>query len=177
MTRPHLLMLAPLAVIAAACLQGCGQYTMESQYRPGITTVFVPIWTRGKDVYRRDLEMRLTEAIQKRIELDTPYKIASKDRADTELTGQIVRVGQQVLSKNPETGLPRDLEVTFTVSFIWKDLRTGKILVQKDNLPIADTYITHSPINEDFFEGSEGAINRVAMRVVEHMEADWSVGD
>jgi len=156
-----------------ATLAGCGNYTMDSQYRTGVSTVFVPIWTRGKDVYRRDLEQPLTEAIAKRIEQDTPYKVAGKDKADTELSGKIVRIEQQVLSKNPDTGLARDLEVTFTLAFTWKDLRTGKILKQHSNLRVADTYITECPIGEDFFQGREAVINRAARRVVEQMEADW----
>ena len=173
MTPSRTIASALLLATLLAGLAGCGNYTMKSQYRPGISTVFVPIWTRGKDVYRREIEMRLTEAIAKRIEQDTPYKIAGKDKADTELSGKIVRIEQQVLSKNPDTGLARDLEVTFTLAFAWKDLRTGKILKQHSNFRVADTYITDCPISEDFFQGSEAVINRVARRVVEQMEADW----
>ena len=152
---------------------GCGPYTMKSQYRPGIKTVFVPIWTRGKDVYRRGVEMRLTEALQKRIELNTPYKVASKARADTELSGKIDRIDQQVLSRNPETGLPREKEITFHLSFTWKDLRSGKVLVEHTNFRVADTYIPDQPFREGFFQGSESVINRLARRIVEEMEADW----
>jgi len=173
MTPSRAITSALLAAMALSCLAGCGNYTMKNQYRPGISTVFVPVWTRGKDVYRREIEMRLTEAIAKRIEQDTPYKIAGKDKADTELSGKIVRIDQQVLSRNPDTGLARDLEVTFTLAFTWKDLRTGKILKEYSNFRVADTYITEHPIGEDFFQGSEAVINRIARRVVEQMEADW----
>jgi len=169
----HTLTPVLLAAVSAAFLPGCGPYTTANQYRPGIQTVFVPIWTRGKKVYRRDIEMRLTEAIQKRIEQDTPYKITTKDRADTELRGQITLIRQRILSKNPDTGLPRELEVTFTLAFTWKDLRTGKVLVDEPKFRVADTYITHEPLNEDFFQGSEADINRIAKRVVEKMEANW----
>ena len=173
MTPSRAIPSALLVAMLLAGLAGCGNYTMENQYRTGISTVSVPIWTRGKDVYRRDLEQPLTEAITKRIEQDTPYKIVGKDKADTELTGKIVRIEQQVLSRNPDTGLARDLEATFILAFTWKDLRTGKILKQHSNFRVADTYITESPISEDFFQGSEAVINRVARRIVEQMEADW----
>ena len=87
-------------VVAAMALAGCvemdgdGQdsYTMRDQYRDGITSVYVPMWGRGKDVYRRELEFRLTEAVVKRIELDTKYKVTDRSRADTELAGEIVTV-------------------------------------------------------------------------------------
>ncbi len=162
-----------LLAAAAATSAGCGGYTMKNQYRGGIKTVAVPIWTRGKDVYRRGLEFRLTEALQKRIELDTPYKVVKKSQADTELTGKINLIEQRVLSKNPETGLPRELEATFTVSFTWKDLRNGEVLVERKEFRVADTYIPHRPVGEDFFQGSESLINRLARRIVETMEAPW----
>ena len=162
-----------LLTIMLAGMVGCGPYTTDNQYRPGIKSVFVPIWTRGPEVYRRELEMQLSEALVKRIELDTPYKTSTKDRADTELSGKIMRISQQVLSKNPDTGRPRELEVTFVLSFTWKDLRTGKILVERTNFRIADTYIPHEPVSEDFFQGSQAAFSRIARRIVEQMEADW----
>ena len=157
---------------AFACC-GCGPYTMKDQYRPGIKTVFVPIWTRGTEVYRRELEMRLTKALVQRIELDTPYKTTTKDRADTELRGQIKLISQRILSRNPDTGLPREIEAIFTLDFTWKDLRNGKVLVEHSNFQAVDNYMPDCPFNEDFFQGSEAAINRIARRVVETMEAEW----
>jgi len=162
-----------LALLAAGLAAGCGPYTMKDQYRPGIKTVFVPTWTRGQEVYRRDLEQDLTEAIQKRIEQDTPYKVTSKDRADTELRGKIVRIRQRVLTKNPETGRPREIEETFVVAFTWKDLRTGKILHEDPKFQASGTYIPHRPFREDFFHGSQDVINHLARRIVETMEAEW----
>jgi hypothetical protein len=162
------------AALAAVC--GCSQdptkgYTTQSQYVEDVKTVAVPMWLRGKNVYRQGLEMRLTEAIVKRLEMDTPYKVTDKSRADTELRGTIDLIPQRVLSYNPDTGRSREMEVTLTVSFTWTDLRSGKVLAQRRDLRQAATYIP--PLSEDFFHGSEDAINRLARRVVEHMEADW----
>jgi len=162
----------------AASAGGCSQdptkgYSLASQYDTGIKTVCVPIWTRGRNVFRRDLEFRLTEAVVKRIELDTPYKVVDKSRADTELRGTLDLVSQRVLSFNPDTGLPRETEITISVSFTWTDLRSGKAIKQVANLRQSDVYIPPSPLSEDFFQGSEGVINRLAQRVVEQMESDW----
>lgn len=159
-------------LMAAALSAGCG-YSTESPFRQDVATVAVPMWTRGPNLYRRELETRLTEAIVKRIELDTPYKVVSKDRADTELRGMIKKVDQRVLSKNPDTGRARELEATFIVEFTWKDLRSGKDLVTRKDFRVAANYIPESPLAETFFDGSEDAINRLAKRIVETMEADW----
>jgi len=173
MKTANILTLLVILVAGTFVYPGCGNYTMKNQYRTGIDTVYVPMWTRGRDVYRRGIEMRLTKAIVQRIEMDTPYKVTAKERADTELTGQIKRITQRVLSRNPETGLPRELEATFTLSYTWKDLRTGQVIAEHTNFRVSDTYIPHEPVNEDFYQGSEAAINRIARRIVEQMEAPW----
>jgi len=148
-------------------------YTLRSQYPTNVRTVSVPMWTRGREVYRRGLEMRLTEALVKQIEHDTPYKVTKSVRADTQLKGTIDRVTQQVLTINPDDGLPREIEVMLEVSFRWTDLRTGKVLRERKGFRVAGTYVPSGPFREDFFHGSEDTINRLARRIVEQMQADW----
>jgi hypothetical protein len=165
-------------VVVGVGVDGCSQdpntgYTMADQYRPEVRTVAVPMWTRGKAVYRRELEMRLTEALVKRIEMDTHYKVTSKAHADTVLTGTIDSVDQMVLSSDPDNGLPREIEATIVVSFTWTDLRSGKVLAQQDGFRMARTYIPLSPFNEDFYLGSQDAIDELAQRIVEQMEKYW----
>jgi hypothetical protein len=162
----------------AASAWGCSAdptkgYSLASQYDTGIKTVCVPIWTRGRNVFRREIEFRLTEAVVKKIELDTPYKVVDKARADTELRGTLDLVSQRVLSFNPDNGLPRETEITMSVSFTWTDLRSGKAIKQVANLRQSAVYIPPSPLSEDFFQGSEDVVNRLAQRVVEQMESDW----
>lgn len=178
-TRQKQIGMMILGLLMAGGVGGCFSddptmgYTAHSQYRRGIRTVAVPIWTRGKDVYRRDTEIRLTESLVKRIELDTPYKVTTKQQADTILTGTIDLISQQTLSFDPDTGSPREMQLTFTVSFKWEDLRTGNIIVKKKNFRVAGVYLPPVPFNEDFFQGSEDLIDKLARRIVETMEADW----
>ncbi|HUS90780.1 MAG TPA: LptE family protein [Phycisphaerae bacterium] len=174
-----LALIATGALLAGALLTGgCSQdptagYTLNSQFPDDVKTVHVPIWHRGKNIYRRGLEFRLTEALIKRIELDTPYKVTDRDRAHTELTGTIDLIPQRVLSNNPDTGQPREKEVTLVVSFAWTDLRTGRDRARRQNVRQAGTYIPPEPLSEDFFQGSEDVINRLAQRIVEQMAAEW----
>lgn len=165
----------PFVFLGSGCFNddATSGYTARSQYRTGIQTIAVPIWTRGKDVYRRNLEIDLAAALVKRIELDTPYKVTKKDRADTLLTGSIDVITQRVLSFNPDTSQPREKEVTFTVSFKWKDLRTGKVLAKRKNFEVAVVYLPDAPYNENFFIGSQKLMDKLALRIVETMETDW----
>jgi len=167
-----------LTAAVLAALGGCSSdpgrgYSFESLYPQDVKTVAVPMWEVGQDVYRRELQTRLSEALVKRIEMDTPYKVTTAARADTELRGRIDVVSQRILSYNPATGLPREKELTVKVSFTWKDLRTGKVLVEQPHLVVAQAYITQPPLESDFFQGSEKAVNEVARRIVEHLEAPW----
>lgn len=171
---------AVLAVTAAAVCTGCSNpdptkgYTTISQYRPDIKTIAVPIFHRGTQEYRRDIEFRLTEAVVKQIEAETPYKVVDKSRADTLLTGTIQSVDSQVLSFNPDTGQAREIQLCVTVDFTWKDLRgEGKVLVERKKFRVTAEYIPHEPLREDFFLGSEDAFNKMALRIVEQLAAPW----
>lgn len=167
--------LAVAMLAAAGCAADPSQgYSLSGIYPANVRTVFVPIFTVGEKVYQRDLDFRLTEAVQKRIEHETPFKIVTRGRADTELRGSIDRVSQRVLSSNPDSGLPNEMEVTFSVSFTWTDLRNGSILARATGFRQSDTYIPRQPLGEDFFQGSESLINKLAQRIVEQMEVDWS---
>jgi hypothetical protein len=177
-------------MLTAVAIGGCG-YSDKSMYPEDVKTIAVDIPQVGKDVYRRGLEFRLAEAIVKRIELDTPYKVTKKDRADTLLETTIEQVGQRAMSLNPDTGLPRDLEVTMVVSITWTDLRQDRVRVHHENVRASGTYINPNLINdqpvnnvnvpgdklpaafnEDFFQGSADVINRLAMKIVEEMESN-----
>lgn len=176
MTKRNLYRLSLLlTAVLAVGLVGCEPfgYTARNQYRGNIHTIAVPIWERGKDVYRRDVEINLTKALAKRIELDTPYKITDRQKADTLLTGTIDSIEQATTSFNPDTGTPREIAVTYYVSFQWEDLRSGTILVKKTNFPVSAVYLPTAPFNENFFLGSEALAERLAIRIVETMEADW----
>ena len=169
-----------LAVTAAAVCTGCSNpdpskgYTTIDQYRPEIKTIAVPIFRRGTYEYRRDIEFRLTEALIKQIEAQTRYKVVSKGRADTELTGTIRAIDQQVLSFAPDTGRAREIQMRIIVDFTWKDLRgEGKVLVERKNFRVAAEYIPPDPFNEDFFLGSEDAFNKMARRIVGQLAQPW----
>ena len=171
-----------MALACAMTFSGCnfsadgdgnGHYTMRDPFPTDVSTIVVDMFFRGRDVYRRELEYRLTEAVQKRIEMTTNYKLTTRARADSELRGEVALVSQETLSFNPDTGNPRELEITMTIAFEWRDLRLGEVLVRRDRLQVTGTYIPDSPLSETFFDGSQDVIEKAAIRIVEHMETPW----
>jgi len=159
-------------LIALVAASGCG-YKIGMMHRGDVRTIAIPVWTRGHGVFRRGLEMDLTKAVVNRIQLDTRYRICAEAQADTKLTGQLTNVRQQSLTINTDTGTSRAMEATFTVSFTWTDLRSGEVLVTRDNFEVRGRYITAAPFSETFFAGSREAIDEAAQRIVEQLEEEW----
>lgn len=172
MSRPQAIAALALAALTATASSGCG-YTLKSDFPADVRTIAVPIWRRGTQEYRRDIEIRLTNALVKHIQSSTPYKVVDQSRADTVLTGTLESATQQILSSDPRTNRAREIQLRYTVNFIWEDLRTGENRVVRENFRVATTYIPQAPLAEDFFLGSEHAVNLLAQRIVEQLRSPW----
>src|SRR5262245_1580962 len=97
---------ARLAAVLVFCLAGCG-YSIHPPYQMDIKTVYVPVFRSV--TFRKDLNLMLTEAIQKEIERRTPYKVVgSPEGADTTLEGTVNYVDKNIVVENPQN-LPRQL--------------------------------------------------------------------
>ncbi len=175
-------MIARLTISIALCglvvaFAGCNGdpmlgYSLDTMYRDDVSSVYVPMFIRGSDVYRQGEEYRLTEAVIKQIQADTPYRISDRDRADTLLTGELVSITRTVLATNRDTGNPIEQEIIVRVAFTWTNLDTGEVLADVRGLDVAMTYAPD--LNEDFFQGSQDVYERAARRIVEYMETPWA---
>jgi hypothetical protein len=144
-------------------------YHWNSLYREDIQSVAVPVFTT-KD-FRRGIEFRLTEAVIKQLEAHAPYKVVPRERAETILEGQVTSVRVGTLSKDFQTNLPREQELVITLDLTWKDLRTGKILLQRRGLQ--QDGIFFPSFGEGEWTGAQQAIERFALAIVQEMQADW----
>ena len=149
-------------------LGGCG-YTTRSLYNSSIKTVAVPMWRN--DTFRRQLEFKLTEAIDKNIEARTPYRLASRSTADSVLTGTIVSVQENVLNSNFQTNLPQQTQVSIAVDFTWRDLRTGKVLEVRKNFAASASEVP--AIGTQLPDAEQAVIERLARRIVDSMQKPW----
>jgi hypothetical protein len=126
-------LLAPVALVLPSCEAGGNftllGYTTRPNYRCDICSVRVPIFKSRIyfDETRQGLEMDLTQAIVRQIELKTPYKV--REDADTELSGTIIALNKGILNRNQQN-LPRETETQLAVEVKWIDLRTGENLTK-----------------------------------------------
>jgi hypothetical protein len=146
-----------------------GGYTAGSIHPDNVKTVYVQMWTSQE--YRREVEFRLTEAVTKRILQDTPYRISSKNTADTVLYGELVTIPVTLLGSHFDSDLPKENQIVLVVNWTWKDRRTGEIIAQRRGQEQASEYIPLA--GETFYDGTEIGINRLAESIVEAMQSEW----
>ena len=129
----------------------------------------VSIFT-SKD-YRRGIEFKLTQAIIQQIEARTPYKVESREQADTILEGQLISADMETQSLQYYNDVPQEQRLILTVNFTWKDLHTGQILVERRNFQIAATF--YPTLGEGEFVGQQDAVEKLAVDIVHELERKW----
>jgi outer membrane lipopolysaccharide assembly protein LptE/RlpB len=168
--------------IAVMLLSGCGYdqagnynsppkngYQWHSLYREDVQTVAVPIFT-NRD-FRRGVEFSLSKAVVNQLEAHSPYKVVPRERADTVLEGEIAKVEVSTLSRLYQEGVPQEQSLILTVNFVWKDLRNGRILMERKNFQQAAAF--YPTLREGTFVGTQEAVEKLALDIVQQMQAEW----
>jgi len=151
-------------VLSAGC-----RYSTERPFPTNVQTVHVETFQSRE--FRRDLEFELTEALIKRIEQDTPYRIAPRGTADWVISGEILRVQNMSFGNEFATDLPREIGSTVVVRFRVQDMRTGKIIVEQPRFVYQASYIPS--VKEKFDQAMLRAMDGLAERIVETLETSW----
>jgi hypothetical protein len=158
-----------LGLLAALCsLTGCG-YSSRELFRTDVETVYVEMFESRE--FRRNLEFTLTEAVKKRIATDTPYRVAPREKADTILKGEVLEQRQAAFAPDFRSRQPRDKQMTVVVRVQWKDVRTGRLLIDKPLLLQAVDYLPPAGESEEFAQ--QKALDRLAARIVAEMYNEW----
>jgi hypothetical protein len=160
-----------LALIGACglSLTGCQGYHNDWPYPQEIQTVYVEMFDTSS--FRRGHEFTLTDAICKRLEAQTPYKIVSdRSVADSVLSGRM-GIGTGVLATDYYSARPLEQETTVHVSVTWKNLKTGQLMLEGKEVYASSTY--SDPMGQTFEYSIDRAVNKAAVRVVELMETPW----
>jgi hypothetical protein len=169
-------------LIFALLLAGCGyqqqgDYALQPQsgykwktlYREDVRTVAVPIF--GTKSFNQGVEFQLTKAVVAQIEAMTPYKVVDRDRADTILEGEIVDVKTRTSSRDRDSALPQEQLQGIVVNFVWKDLRSGKILKQEYGFD--ETKVFYPTLGESQYTGTQSAVENLAVSIVHELQAEW----
>lgn len=159
------------AICAALC--GCSDiagYSNEPLFPKDVSSVCLKMFDNQS--FRRGVEYELSDALAKRIEAETPYKIVSnEDLADTVISGQITTIGEFALSMDRDIGSVLEKEVEIQAVVTWKNLKTGELLLDQQAVSAAASYSEYQ--SQDFKYASALAANNMARKIVELMERNW----
>lgn len=136
-----------------------------------IRTVHVPVF--ANTTFAKGLEFELTDAVVKEIQRVTPWKVTSSGAADTQLEATITDAELQRLSTQRESGVTQEQAVKITVSFAFRDVRTGKTIVGRDKFEASDTFVPANPVRERLEVGENAAIQRMARDIVGELRSAW----
>ena len=166
------LLLAGLAGGLAGCAADPRDgYSTMSLYPDEVRTIAIPIFENK--TFSRGVEFDLTNAVIQTIETRTPYKVVTRDRADTILLGQITEVELDQLSKSRQTGLGEEVVVTMTIDFQWRMLDLDRTLVDRKSFTGHGLFTPSNPSSERIELGEYGAIAQLAHDLVDEMQAAW----
>ena len=163
------------SLLFITCLFFCGcvdiiGYSNKSLFPQEVSSVCLEMFDNQS--FRRGVEYELSDALAKRIEAETPYKItSSRDRADSIINGRIVSIDESVLSIEREVGRALEKEVQLTAVVNWKNLKTGQLLIDNQSVSAQATFSEFQ--KQDFSYASALAANNLARKIVELMQKKW----
>ena len=159
--------------LCGLALSGCSGmfgYSNTSLFPENVRSVSLKMFDNQS--FRRGVEYALSDALAKRIELETPYKIVSDaDRADTVMSGQIISISEYALSTDRDIGSILEKEVELRAVVDWKNLKTGQLLIDHQEVRASASYSPYQM--QDFQYASSLAANNLARKIVELMERKW----
>jgi len=159
-----------LSILIFCGCAGKNSYSNEPLFPQDISSVCLEMFDNQS--FRRGVEYELSDALAKRIEADTPYKvISSRDRADTVISGQILSIGESPLTIERQIGRALEKEVQLTAVVSWKNLKNGELLIDNQTVSAEATYSDYQM--QGFNYASTLAANNLARKIVELMETKW----
>jgi len=160
---------AAMALLVASFVSGCG-YNSTSLYPDKVRTVYVEMF--DNKTFWRGQEYVLTDAICKRIEAQTPYKVYSdREGADTILSGYITTIDKGTLVMEPDIGRPLEQQMRMVAVVTWTDRRSGEALLDKVSVTAAADASQFQSQGDSY--ASSLAANRLADSVVGMMRKKW----
>lgn len=160
-----------LALVLGSMLAGCGYRLAGSSalYPAGIDTVAIPTVTN--ETFHRGNTAQLTAALVGQLEARTPYRVESLARADSVLEVTITDIRRRTTSRNLDTSLPHEQLYIVLADVVWKDLRSGQVLMRLANFE--QTAALYPTLGESDFLASQEAAEQLALGIVEAMGDDW----
>ncbi len=165
-----------VVLMLALSLSACSSdptlgYANVSPHASSVRSISVPIFNNTS--HQHGTETLLTQALMKRVQRSTPWKLTTSNAADTTLTGSIVSVELERLGQDHVTGLGNEMAVDIAVDFRWVDNRTGESLIARRNFRGSATFVPAQGVREPIETGLQGAVEALADSIIAELRTDW----
>lgn len=123
--------------------------------------------------FRRDIEKQLTEAVEKEINLRTPFKLEpDHTKADSLLSGVITYANKGLVVEAP-TNFARELNMTINVAVKWT--RNPPTEVEDKQLPtmVVETINFIPEVGDTTLGATNKVVQALAKQIVDMMEQPW----
>ncbi len=155
---------------------GCG-YTQKTVLPAGIKTIHVET-VRNKIplgklyAYEPGLEIKITNAIIRRLHVDGNLKVVPREKADAILEADLIGFDQEGMRF---TGLERieEYRLFVAVNLRLKNAKTGDLLWEEPNFSGDASYFVTGPRAVSRTEAADRAIDRLARNAVDRVVEDW----
>lgn len=167
----------------AILLSGCGYTTRGSVLSEDTGTIHASLFKNSIDitkevsakdkyeVYRPNLEVDLRDAIVNRIFLDGHLKVASMDRADMILEGDITQYRKDPLRYQDED--VREYRISLVCDIVLKSAHDSKILLKIENITGDASYFTTGSLQKSENQALTDAASDLARRIVNSIVENW----
>lgn len=165
-----------LFLAVATILSGCG-YTQKTVLPRDIKTIYVEtvknkVPVRDIYVYVPGLEMDITNAVIRRMQIDGNLKVVPRDEADAILEMDLVRLEQEGLRfTSLESVAEYRLYVVLDVQLIHRE--TSEVLWHEPNFSGDNEYFVSDVRTVSQEEAAEKAVEKLAVNVVDRIVEDW----
>ena len=157
-------------------LSGCG-YTQRITLPGGIQTISVPTFKNAIPAeeiytYRAGLEMELTTAVIRRLNLDGNLKVVPEDKADAKLEGSIIAYQQETLRRT-SLDRPEELRLHLVVDLKLINQKTGQVMWREPNFSGSTLFEPNDEQGTRRISAATDAVTVLAKNIVDRIVEDW----
>lgn len=157
-------------------ITSCG-YTRKMSLPRDMHTIHIDTFKNKMNVndvyaYEPGLEIKITNAVIRRLHADGNLKVVPREKADAVLEGDFMTIDQEGLRF---TGLERveEYRLFLVVALRLHDGKTGELLWEENNFSGDASYFVLGPRSISRGEAAEKAVDRLARNIVDRIVEDW----
>jgi len=163
-------------LVLVMALSGCG-YTRKTVLPRNIKTIYVETVKNKLDpatlyAYQQGLEMDITNAVIRRLQVDGTLKVVEQKNADAILKTDLLRIDQEGLRFNSLEGVAQ-YRLFLLVGLKLVDAKTGDLIWEEPNFSGETEYYVTQVTSIGEQQASIGAVERLAYNIADRITEDW----